>query len=309
MLRTTFISTLCFLLLSASGISQQVWPVKLQKDYSKSYPVGTETVALLNKYGQMKIETWDRNEVKVEAKISVSAQSNEYANKMLERINVMDEKKTDRIEFRTELGDRNNGWSDDNGGHEMRIDWTVHVPANAKLQAENDFGALTIGDYRGEASLLCKYGTLTAGKLANCKEIVSEYGKAVIESVSDSKLMFRYTRVDIGKLAGTIKAELQYCSSLDLAIDNSLKQLDLKSNYTSVYLLVPKDFSADYDISTTNARVSSKNELPIKEELKEQAAVVRQVAYTSNHHYVGSIGKAGGTQLLIRSNSGNIRIL
>jgi hypothetical protein len=309
MLRTTFISTLFFLLFAVSGISQQVWPVKLQKEYAKSYPVGTETVALLNKYGQMKIETWDRNEVKVEAKISVGAQNNEDANKILERINVADEKKTDRIEFRTELSNGNNSWSDDNGGHEMHIDWTVHLPANAKLQAENDFGSLTIGDYRGEASLLCKYGTLTAGKLANCREIISEFGKAAIESVSDSKLLFRYSRVDIGRLAGTIKAELQNCSSIDLVIDNSLKQLDLKSNYTSVYLLVPKDFSADYDITTTNARVSSKNDLPIKEEIKEQPAVVRQVAYSSNHHYAGSVGKGGGTQLLIKSNSGNIRIL
>lgn len=284
--------------------------MKLQKEYSKSYPVSTETVALLHKYGSMKIETWDKNEVTVDAKISVGAQSNEYAGKMLERINVADEKKTDRIEFRTEFGDRSGVWSDDNmGGYEMHIDWTVHMPANAKLQAENDYGSLTLGDYRGEASLLCRYGTLTAGKLANCREIVSEFGKVMIESVSDSKLLFRYSRIDIGKLSGTIKAEMQNCNSVDLALDNSLKQLDLKSSYTSLYLLVPKDLSADYDITTVNARLSSKAELPIKEDTKEPTAAVRQVVYTSNHHYAGSLGKGGNTQLLIKSNFGNIRIL
>jgi hypothetical protein len=45
------------------------------------------------------------------------------------------------------------------------IDFTVHLPANAKLVAENDYGPLTIGDYKGEAELYCRYGTLTAGKL------------------------------------------------------------------------------------------------------------------------------------------------
>src|SRR6478735_11441324 len=109
--------------------SSHIWPVKLQKDYSKTYPVGSELLAVMNRYGKMTIETWDKNEIKVDAQISVSAQTNEYAAKMLERININDEKKTDRIEFLTKLGD----WNDDNnnGGHEIRIDLVVHVPATA----------------------------------------------------------------------------------------------------------------------------------------------------------------------------------
>jgi hypothetical protein len=71
------------LTLSAQEKGTYVWPVKLQKDYSKSYPVGTETIALMNRYGEMKIETWDRNEVKVDVHISVGAHSNEFANQIL----------------------------------------------------------------------------------------------------------------------------------------------------------------------------------------------------------------------------------
>ncbi|MDB5209547.1 MAG: hypothetical protein JWQ30_374, partial [Sediminibacterium sp.] len=42
-----------------------IWPVKLQKDYSKSYPVTNETLVLVSRYGSMNIETWDKNEIKV----------------------------------------------------------------------------------------------------------------------------------------------------------------------------------------------------------------------------------------------------
>ncbi|MES2005713.1 MAG: hypothetical protein V4450_14440 [Bacteroidota bacterium] len=297
-----------FILFALGSMAQEkeryVWPVKLQKDYNKSYPVSNETLALLNRYGQMKLETWDKNEIQVEAHITVGAQTNEYATQVLDRISIADEKTTDRIEFKTKLG----SWSDNgsNGGHEMRIDYTVHLPANAKLYAENNFGSITIGDFKGEAELLCKYGTLTAGKLSNSKSVTVEFGSAVIESVRDTKLLFKYSKVEIGKLAGNIDAEFQFCNSIDMPIDNALKQLQLKNNYTSLYLLAPKDFSADYDITTNNARASGKNELVIKE---EKAVDSRPTIYNANHRYTGSIGKGGDTKITIKSNFGNIRVI
>ena len=308
--KTTLLLSCLFFAVSAFAQDKGnfIWPVKLQKSYSKSYPVGTEQVVLLNRYGKMNIETWDRNEVSVVATIAVGAQNNDYAAKLLERINILDEKKTASIEFKTDMGDSHNNWSDDNnGGHEMHIDWTVKIPANAKLHAENHFGPMDIGDYKGEAELICKYGTLTAGKLSNSKLVTVEFGKAIIASVSDAQLLLRYSRVDISKLSGNIKAEMQFCNSVDLPIDNDLKQLELKNNYTSLYLMIPKDLSADYDITTNNARVSTKNEA-LKEE-KQDDPNIRRVSFSPNHHYVGSLGKGGGTRLLIRSNFGNIRIL
>jgi hypothetical protein len=302
----------CLVLFSVvSAHSQEknsyTWPVKLQKDYNKTYPVGSELLAVMNSYGKMTIETWDKNEIKVDATISVGAQNNEYATKMLERINITDEKKTDRIEFVTKVSD----WNDDNnnGGHEMRIDIVVHVPATAKLYAENNFGPLTIGNYKGVAELVCKYGTLTAGTLSNSKNIRVDFGKAVIESVSDSKLLFKYSRVDIGKLSGTIDAEFQFCNSIDMPIDNTLKKLELKNNYTSLYFVAPKDFAADYEISTSNARVTAKYDV-LKEEIPGNPnGYTRVSSFTPNHKYVGSLGKGGGTQISIKSNFGNIRFM
>jgi hypothetical protein len=309
-----FYPSLCLLAIvfSVTSFAQDnhVWPVKVQKEYSKTYPVGTELVALMNRYGKMTIETWDKNEVKVEAVISIGGQTNESANRLLERISIKDEKKSDAIEFKTEFGDKTFNWSDDNtGGHEMRIDWVVRIPASAKLYAENNFGPLTIGDYKGEAEFVCKYGTLTAGKLSNCKSVRVDFGKAVIESLTDSKMNFRYSRIDIAKLSGTITGELQFCNSTDLPVDNSLKKLELKNNYSSLYLITAKDFSATYDITTNNARATGKGDIVLKEEVKAPANGVRYVSYSPNKHYTGSIGKGGGTEIVIKSNFGNIRFL
>lgn len=306
------ISVAIILLFSGSTVMSQesntyVWPVKLQKDYNKSYPVTNETLVLMSRYGKMNIETWDKNEIKVEAHISVGAQSNEYATQVLNRVSVSDEKKDDKIIFMTKL----DSWSDNGnqGGHEMRIDYTVHVPANAKLYAENNFGPLTIGDYTGESELVCKYGSLTAGKLSNCKAVTVNNGRVEIESIGDSKLMFRYAKIEIAKLTGKITGQFDFCPSVDIPVDHTLKQLELKNNYTNLYLLAPADFSADYDITTSNARATGKNHFVIKEELTSAAANSRTNNFSPNHKYAGSLGKGGGTQISIKSSNGNIRVM
>lgn len=279
------------------------WSVKLQKDYSKSYPAGSETVSLTNSFGEMKIQTWDKNEVQVEAHISVSANNSEYADNIIKQINIKDEKKSDRIEFATKIDIWNENSS---GGYELRIDYTVHVPATARLYAENRYGPLTIGDYRASSEFVSRYGTFTAGKISN-SAITVDYGKAKIENINDCKITARYSRLDIEKLSGKITGEFNYCSSIDMPIDNALTQLELKNNYTNLYLVAPKDLSADYDITTLNARLTAKNAFVFKEEVV--ASNKNPYAYPSNHKYAGTLGKSGAMSINIRSNYGNIRVL
>lgn len=292
------------------------WSVSLQKEYTKSYPVGSNMVSLQNKYGKMDIETWDKNEVQVEARISIGSQDREFAQKMLDRINVADENKEGAIRFRTTVENTSmDDWGNDAGSkmrtYEMRIDWVVHLPATATLYAENRFGPITIGDYKGVVELQCKYGTVTAGKLSNRKVISVEFGKADIKEMSDSTgLVFKYSKVEIGKLSGIARAEFQYCSSIDLPVDNSLKEVEIKNNYTSLYLLTSGDFSADYDITTNNSSATGKNHIAIQEvKTGAPGSNNRMVYYSPSHRYSGSIGKGGGTRMTIRSNFGNVRVM
>lgn len=299
-------SLLIILVLTATAQDKYEWPVRLEKDYTKTLALNGETVVLSNRYGPMKIEHWDRNEVKVSAHVTASAQTNEFAKKALDRITIKDEKKTDAFSFETSL----EPWSGDgsNGGYEMNIEYTVYVPANARLHAENAYGPLTIGDHSGPVELVCRYGTLTAGKLSGNPSIAVEYGKARIAAMTGGKLSGKYSRLDIEMLSGEVSGELLYCSSVDLPVDNSLKKLELKTNYTNVYLAAPQDFSASYDITTTNARFTTKASLPVKEDNAENGTS-RAGIYSNTHRYSGTVGKGGNTVISIRSNYGNVRMM
>ena len=302
---------LCLVLSCTLGKGQDttshIWPVKLQKDYSKTYSLGSETVHLQNRFGKLVIETWNKEEIHVEAHIVVKATTHEYANQLLNGILILDNQKQDSISFITHFDNWNNSSTEYSGGHEIQIDYLVHIPAKAKLIAENSFGPLTIGDYSSQCELIEKYGTLTAGKLDNCPLLSVSFGKLMATSIQNSKLEFRYSQVDIGKLSGAIQAKFDFCNSIDMPIDYSVTRLDLQNSYTSLYLVFPKDFTGDYDISTYNARLSS-NSLPIKEE-ENLTASMKSNAFQISHHYTGNFGKPGGSQIHINSRFGNIRLL
>ena len=299
-----FLAFLATCAVAQTSTDNRSWPVKLEKNYSKSYPVGSEKVHLSNRFGAMDIQIWDKNEVKVEAVASVGAQSEEYAKSMLENIQITDEK-TDSIRFQTNIKSMNSSWEENKGGYEMRINWKVYVPANAKICAQNDFGPMTIGDFKGEAELCSRYGSLQAGKLANARKVTVEFGRLTVESLTNTMLTCRYSRVDISSLSGEINAKFDFCNSIDLPLNNNLKKLDLKNNYTSLYVVLDRSFAGTYDIATTNARVSTKSDISISEEKRPD----NTYGYNPNHKYTGSFGKGGNSHISIKSNFGNIRLL
>lgn len=282
------------------------WAVTKQKDYSKSYPVGNETVSLKNQFGKMEIKTWDKNEIKVDVKIVVSTQEEEFANHLLEVIQIKEEKTTDEISFRTQIGDEKKGWSS-NQSSKMNIDYTVYLPTKAKLNATNSFGPMELGDYSGEANITSSHGTLTAGHLSNLKSLKVNFGKAKIAKLGNTEVNFSHTRIDIEEVTGDLKGTINFCNSIDLALNSSVKNIDLKNSHTSLYLLLPKGNGINYDIATNNATATGKGDIVLEEE--KPASPGQRVAFRPNRHYVGKIGNGAGMNINIKSNFGSVRLM
>lgn len=111
-MKSSFRSALCMIIFTVlinnnytQAQDNYKWAVTKQKDYSKSYPIGNETISLSNQFGKMEIKTWDKNEIKVDVKIVVSTQEEAFASSLLDAIQVKDEKTTEEIRFKTQIGD------------------------------------------------------------------------------------------------------------------------------------------------------------------------------------------------------------
>lgn len=290
--------------LSATAQESYKWAVTKQKDFAKTLPIGNSVVSLRNQFGKMDIKHWEKNEVKVEARIIVSTQEEAFANTLLDMIQVIEKVSPDTLSFKTQIGDEKKGWST-NQSNKMSIDYTVYLPNNARLIAYNSFGPLEIGDHVGELDIQSSHGSLVAGKLSNIKSIKVNFGKARISKLGKTEASFSHSSIDIEELTGDISANVNFCNSIDLPIGNAVKNIDIKTSHTSIYLLLPKTISGDYNIETTHATASGKGSFELKEDKPENI----RGRVTFNHRYTGKFGTGGDAKINIKSNFGSVRLL
>ncbi len=220
-----------------------------KKSVNKSYNVSSsDKLNIKNSFGSVKVNTWSRNEIKVDVEIEVTANTEALAQKMIDRISVTDEKEGREISFETKMKDINNSKGDKSS---MEINYTISMPDNNALKIHNDFGATTVPDFKGEVDLTSKFGSLTTGNLANIRSINVEFGKANLANITGAPVVIKFSKVNIARMSGAVKLNLEFCNSVRLAIDNSLNSLDLKSSYSTVNLKPVGDVSVSYSISTS----------------------------------------------------------
>jgi hypothetical protein len=269
------------------------------KAVNRSYNVtSTDKLHIQNSFGSVKVITWDRNEIKVDVYIEVSASTEALAQKMIDRISVNDGQNGREITFKTVIKDGNNSKGEKST---MHINYSISMPANNPLTVKNEFGATTIPDYRGEVDLTSKFGSLTTGNLINIKSINVEFGKANLANITDAPVTIKFSSAVISKLSGTVKLNLEFCSSVRLNLDNNLTNLDLKTSYSTVNLKPMGELPASYTIFTSFG--SFKNNSGIKFSSDEDDD--NQKGPKFDYEYSGKTG-SGSIPVKVKSSFGKI---
>jgi hypothetical protein len=270
------------------------------KSVNKTYNVSSSDKLMIdNSFGRVEVHTWDKNEIKVDVSIEVSANTESLAQKMIDRISVNEYKAGKEIAFETKMKDVHNTKDEKSS---MSIDYSIYMPAGNPLLIENEFGATVIPDYRGEVELTSKFGSLTAGNLSNVKSITVEFGRAKIESVNNGNLVIKYSNSTLGKLTGNIRMNAEFSTNIIMNVDNSLTGLDVKASYSSLNIKPTSDMSASYTISTSFG--SFKNRTAIKfdgddDDDKDDRSP------KFDHKYSGRSG-SGNIQIKVNTSFGNI---
>lgn len=273
---------------------------KKQKSYTKSYNLsGSDKISLENQFGEMKLIVWGKNEIKVDAFITAISEDEARTQQILDRIYIQDEKNSNGVNFKTKFASQDNGNDNNNHNEGMKINYTVYLPATNPLHAKNQFGAMIVPDYKGEATIEIQYGTLTAGKISNAKKISVGFGKADIDQVNNGFVNIQYSTGTIKKLIGNIDAKFQFCSAIKINVDNDVKSLDIINSYSTVYLDLSQDLSASYNISTSYGLFKNKSNFKIDRESDRE-----RPSYTPTK-YSGTSGN-GSIKLNVRSSFGTL---
>jgi len=268
------------------------------KSYSKSYTISSsDKINLDNQFGEMKLVRWEKNEIKVDASVTAKADDEAEAQEILERITIQDRKESGAVYFKTIISNQKPSWEGKKGNHHqgMEINYTVYLPSGNPLKAANQFGKMIIPDYRGEAEISIKFGTLTAGKLSNAKDISVEFSEATIVAVSGGQLSIKYSNGTVNELSGDVKATLDF-SKVKLNLDNNTKNLTINNSYAEVYLDLDKNFSATYDITSSHGQFTNKSGFTITKQGEDTNR--KGPAFTKRY-----TGKSGSGTAKVKVNS------
>ncbi len=109
-------STLTILLTNyRTGVAQPSddrLPVEKKKNITQSYDLSSNNkVSLSNKFGSIKVNTWNESSIKVVVDIEVAAKTEEKANKVMDGITISHGKNGELISFKTKIDGFNNGMS------------------------------------------------------------------------------------------------------------------------------------------------------------------------------------------------------
>jgi hypothetical protein len=281
--------------------------VDKKRTISKTYTVGPDDrLSVENSFGNVSVETWDKNVIQVDVEIGVRASTDEKAQKMLDQISVTDHQGGQEIVFKTDIG-RMGGKSDNNRDEENRrfyIDYKISMPAKNPLRIENSFGKTNIPDFTGPASITSKFGELTTGKITNAKLIHVEFGKADIGWLTNADVVFKFnSKSSVAGISGNSKVDVQFCSQVNVLVDNAIKELAVYESYSTINLRVSSALSAQFDVYTNFGSYKNKTNFNISEENEDENSGPK-----FDKNYSGKAG-SGAAKIKIKSSFGSVRIV
>ena len=176
------------------------------KKYHEVYEVKQgQTLTLENKFGDIDILNWDKNQVSIDVAIIIEHVNEEKAKKLLDYINVNFTRIGDEIIAKTEFKegfDKISSSIFSLGTTDYSINYTVKMPDYLNLNVLNKYGNAFINKVTGIANLKVKYGNLKINEILRGNEkpmsvVDLGYGNANIEKCEWLKFNIEYSKVKL----------------------------------------------------------------------------------------------------------------
>lgn len=237
--------------LSVTGIWASA--AELTKEFHEEFDANENTVLVLqNKYGNIDVQNWDNQKIKIDVIITVKHSSQERAERMLSYLNVDFSSEGNTVKAVTQIDEKFSRSGNSRNGNDFEINYTVQMPASVNLDLFNKYGHVFIDEVAGHAKIDLKYGKLTANKFTrgndkplNTVNLAYASGSSINEC-NWLKANVKYSGLEIEKA----RAVIAYTSYMKLAIDEAssvviegkydnysfgkLSNLVVKTSYSSI---------------------------------------------------------------------------
>jgi len=299
---------------------------EVNKSFSKSYNIDRDDKLVIdNKWGKVIVNTWNKNEFKVEAQIRADAMENDEAQKLLDAVKIENSKDGSAVSFKTQVepADGNDSWGSgtNNGKPFVRrvfINYTVYMPAKNQLQITNRFGGIELPDFDGKVTVNSSFGNFTAKKLTNTANEISTRGATTIESLNGGQLKVQYGSLDlgsaenlnaevsfsavkIGKIKSGATLNVKYGSGVQISdLDKNIKNLSVTTYIAPLEVNFNNNQNFDFDVTVHNTSFDYGNH---DVTVTSQSPEADSRRYNPTKNYKGHLGKGNPDKVItIKSN-------
>lgn len=284
------------------------------KNYSKSYSVdGNDLLQIDNKFGRITVNTWAKNEFKVDVQMKFSSDDADAVEDMINGSNVSDSKVGSIVSFRTNLF--NNESRRSSKHQSIEINYTVYMPSGNPVDLENKFGGIVVPDVSGKAIIRLSYGNLTAGNLSNSQnDVVVKFGEATLAGFNSGKIEVAYGKLKAGTVSN-VDADIKFSSisierlksSADVnvkygdgfrigTIDKTVKSIIVDAQFTKINFDLKQLESFNFDVTTKFGNFNYDDE---RVKVTSKTPSDEERGWSSTKSYKGYVGSTSSSNKIV----------
>jgi len=213
-------------ILALAPLTTLVAQVEKNKKVNRTFEVESNSLlSISNKYGDVHINTWDKNVIELKITITAKKRNERTAQDYLDKVEIDITESSNHIQIETEIsGNINNG-----NGEKLSIDYLVSMPKSNDLELKHSYGSLFLGDLTGDVELKMSYGNMTVQDLTGDSEVKLSYGNGEIAKMKSGSLSIGYSNLSVDDI-GSVDLSCQY-SNVDLT---KTKDIELSNKYGSL---------------------------------------------------------------------------
>ncbi|MFD1142664.1 hypothetical protein ACFQ4C_16175 [Larkinella insperata] len=238
-----------------------------RKTIVKVYDVTAKDQLMIeNQFGNVNINLWNRDEIRVEIIIKANASSEDRVQRFLDAVEIVERRNGDQISLKTSIDKNGSGGSwtmnrnKDGERNGVQIDYQVSMPKTNALVVKNSFGNTNIPTFSAPLTINQQYGNFSTTELNGSHvDVDVRFGKADIQAMENGKLNIQYAKLQLEK-ANNISLNNQFgglwigeVSRLDGKIGYSGAKIGTVKQSCNVKL----DFSGGFRIDQLNKSVDN----------------------------------------------------
>lgn len=257
------LATLVFFLLS-NTISAKRGGVEKTRNINETYTISANhKIEIDNKFGEVKINSWDKNEVVVKVNIKVADGNEKRSQDLLDRIKIDVEKTGSSFSVKTIIdGDDGNLNIKTKGsnGH-LSIDYEISVPANNLLSVKNSFGPIIIDQMSNSVKIDLKFGAATIGALdGNQNDLSFEFcDPVVISKFYKGKISLKFSKLELLRSEDLVLTSEMSSSKVDKVTKSQFYLKFGSLDLNDVYDLILESQMSTVNIKTLHKSAKIKN--------------------------------------------------